>query len=783
MLNNQKYIKTNLTIEFFNLQYVNESFKKIFIALNGEIINAKEINSFMSLRELRLNINIQINYVFTYNEKEIRYDSEINISIKDIISEGNIIILKEKEANINILIDNFVNSYSIKYLTTETLSNLRKKLEIKNEYKFMNNNNFILLSQENLFKIKDILINQNEIQLKKYISLENNIFKIETNLIQGNYILKLDNKIYKMKLNNEMLLNEVRNKINIDDIENYYFLNIKGEIIPKEVEDKYIIKSISCKKNDIFNVNLIKKNFPIKESKFLRITNNLKIYKYPNIKLNNNQFQKCKSLIVIGETGSGKTTLLNGLINFLMEIRKDDDFRYIIIDEKEIQKEEDSHTLNINSYFILPANKDIPPIKIIDTPGFGDTRENFDSEILEKFKNFINKETYIFLICFVMKSTNNRNTEFQKYVISNIIGLFGKDLISNFIILFTFCDGGEPLFINSLTSNENPFSKIISNISEPWYILFNNSAIFSDKANFRNVFWDICYEGFSNLILKLNNIEKKSLILSKKVIKLRNEILIKANNLNKISDNCLDAQNTLDNLIIKYKEGLNKLEEYKNFKTIIKKKEKKSIKTKCGIHNINCLKCQKTCHEFCEEIQNGDISKCKNFINSFCKICKCNYKEHFDQPFYFSFSVKEEEKVNLKMYNYFMNVQKEIAKIVSLIEPKIKDLEKYKDEANVCINNIQNDFENLNKISLFSNIYKTQEKFIEYKITIEKSSKKGGYFKKISIYEKYKKVFNNLNNIYENNNIFKELDENHQKFNIKLNQFSESVKDIIFNNK
>ena len=134
------------------------------------------------------------------------------------------------------------------------------------------------------------------------------------------------------------------------------------------------------------------------------------------------------------------------------------------------------------------------------------------------------------------------------------------------------------------------------------------------------------------------------------------------------------------------------------------------------------------------------------------------------------------------MYNNFIKSQIKLAEIDSFIEFKIKDLKNYENNANNCLKNIQNDFENLNKISLFSNIYKTQEKFIDYKIIIEKSSKEGDYLKKINIYEKYKKTFNKLNNIYENNNILKELDEFYQDYNNNRNKLSESIKFTILNN-
>jgi len=773
---------SNLYIESTNFQILKVPFQKIYIVLNNKIITVENINFNMSLRELRLSLNLEINYLFCYNDKEIKYESELNIIIKEIISKDNIIMIKEKEIIINVIIEDINNIYEIKCAISETLSNLRKKLKIKKKYKFLKNNNFILFCQENSFKLKDLIKTASrkyDIHLKADISLANNFSEKEVNLIQGNYILKFENKIYKMILYHEDYIYEVRKQIYYNDFQNYYFLNLDNEIIKKEDEDKFTIQSISHKKEDIFYVNLIKTNEPIQSSKFIKMKNKLKIYKYPKIELDENQFKECKSLVVIGETGSGKTTLLNCLINYLMEINKVDNFRYIIIDESNVGCGNNSHTLNINSYFILPSIKDLPPIKIIDTPGFGDTRENFDLEVLEKFKYFLETEKSIDLICFVMKSTVNRNTEFQKYIISNILGLFGKDIISNFILLFTFCDGGEPLFLNNLKSKENPFSQIIINISEPSCILFNNSSIFSSEEKYIDLFWDICYDGFSKLIMKLKNTKNQSLDLSKKVMKLRNEILFKSENLNQFLDKCLEIQDNLDNNIKKLKEGFIEMENNKDYTSVIKKEKNKRIKTDKGIHNINCLKCNKTCHKLCEEIKDGNISKCKIIKNLFCEICKCSYKEHYDLPYYLSKTVENEEKINYIRYKNFDIAQIKIAEIDNIIELDIKELKRYVNNANDFVIKIKNDFENLNKISLLSNIYKTQENFIDYKINLEKTMKGDGYLKKIEIYEKYKKTFNRLNNIYIKNNLLKDLDEFYKNFNVDRNILSENIKDIL----
>ena len=71
--------------------------------------------------------------------------------------------------------------------------------------------------------------------------MENTFSKVEKKIIERNYILKLGKKIYKIKFNNEMLLYEIRDKIDdFNDVNEYYFLNLKGEIIQRENEDKKI---------------------------------------------------------------------------------------------------------------------------------------------------------------------------------------------------------------------------------------------------------------------------------------------------------------------------------------------------------------------------------------------------------------------------------------------------------------------------------------------------------------------------------------------------------------
>jgi GTPase SAR1 family protein len=103
----------------------------------------------------------------------------------------------------------------------------------------------------------------------------------------------------------------------------------------------------------------------------------------PEISFTPTKRLKSRKVLVVGKTGDGKTTLINSFINHHFDIKYDDDFKYVLNDEKKVKVNESQSQTSEVIDFEIDSYGDKPSIIIIDSPGFGDTRGlQYDEEIV-----------------------------------------------------------------------------------------------------------------------------------------------------------------------------------------------------------------------------------------------------------------------------------------------------------------------------------------------------------------------------------------------------------------
>ena len=252
-----------------------------------------------------------------------------------------------------------------------------------------------------------------------------------------------------------------------------------------------------------------------------------------------------KVVMIMGGTGTGKSTLINAMVNHILGVKWESDFRFKLIIDGLASPQTKSVTQSITAYTIhLMAGAHIPyTLTVVDTPGFEDTGGlERDKETVRQLKEFFslkdgNGIDHLDAIGFVTQAPCVRLTPAQHYVYTSVLDIFGKDVKSNIFAMITFCDNHEPLAIAAIQEAQIPCSQ---------FLKFNNSSLYaptvddsSDEDYFSKHYWKMGEKSFDDFFNNLANKQSVSISLTKKVLANREKLESTLEELQREMDDCL----------------------------------------------------------------------------------------------------------------------------------------------------------------------------------------------------------------------------------------------------
>lgn len=447
----------------------------------------------------------------------------------------------------------------------------------------------------------------------------------------------------------------------------------KVRLVMANAEESEYSEEVTAHTTDSYALVLLREAKLVKE-----YTNGLRVYQLPMKELQEARNKDAKTrkfhlgpreenalrqktIMLVGATGTGKSTFVDCLANYILGVRQEDTFRFTVTqDEDRVrqhnQAESQTDWISCYSFNPQPGNLLNYRINIIDTPGFGDVRGLLrDNQTVDQIRQLVEETGQkgvqnLDSVCFLVKAPDYRLTVIQKYMFHAIMSLLGHNMKDNICTIITFADGsGPPPVMSALKASKLPFG-------QPF--IFNNSALMSDpNEDMSLLFWKTNLHSYEKMFSHFENLETKSIHLTKEDLQERRRLDITCQNLQIKLDAGLLAVDSLSQEIKIYQYNEEKIKNNENFTYVVTEQKEVKVTVPDGLSDTYCEKCNETCHRSCWITYESLTGWCRamNWLTGNCRVCsgKCHWRHHKNRPYRIDISYEEVTKTYEDMQKQF----------------------------------------------------------------------------------------------------------------------------------
>lgn len=397
---------------------------------------------------------------------------------------------------------------------------------------------------------------------------------------------------------------------------------------------------------------------------------------------------KSLNILLLGETGVGKSTFINALANYLtfrtVDEACDGEMQSLIylefttytdvyeekrivvgkVENDEIARRKEvgcSVTQKCKAYTFNVGSTELP-VRLIDTPGIGDTR-GFDQDVvnMKGILSHLSEYDTLSAICILLKPNEERLTTSLKYCVVQLLTHLHKDATSNILFCFTnsrstnFKVGGTLKLLRSLLSDAPQTAAIKFNASTMYYFdsegfrflaqVHNGIRFSAEDANMMRLSWKQSTDEAMRLIGHVASLTPHNLQSTLSLNHVRDMLTTIEIPLAKITEAVQENMDETRKVITELLDShLNIREKYNQLYI----KETYSMEVKLGHLRTICTSAsckEKICHDKCspmEDVGNKFVNKVGSLVggeymfcyklipwpSNKCKVCHCPNDAH-----------------------------------------------------------------------------------------------------------------------------------------------------------